>query len=111
MLGDILYNLRSLAHSVALAKDARELYWGLLLDISLTLTHVIGKTRSPANNPFQRYTDVDAYTAAVDELKERNSSLWGLLLLGAMIAYRLDYWDKPWPPKAWIADPKKQPAA
>lgn len=102
-LGDILYNLRSLAHFVAMPKDARELYWGLLLDISLTLIHVIGKTHSPADNPFLRSAVVNAQTAAVDELKEKNNSLWGLLLLGAMISYRLDYWDKPWPPKTWNA--------
>lgn len=100
-LVSVVDNLRGLAHSVAVARDARELYWGLLLDISLTLTHVIGKTRQPPDNPFYRYSLVSPHTAAVDKLKEANGSLWGLLLLGAMIGYRLDYWDRRWPPKEW----------
>lgn len=100
----ILNNLRSLAYRVGQVRDMRGYYWSLLFDIALTLTHVMGRTRRPADNPLLKATVIDAETVDITQIKTADHSLWSVLLLGGMICHRLTFWEKPWPPESWSLD-------
>lgn len=87
--------LRSLACTVADVRETQTYYWGLLFDIALVLTHLEKKTHEAGGGLFQAGDPSGA--AAVERLKQSNRNVWSLLLFGAMICRRLDYWDKAWP--------------
>jgi ActR/RegA family two-component response regulator len=71
----VIRELRRLASECTGEKDARQYYWGLLLNILFRATLL----------------DREAYP--VRQMKA--------LMLGGIFCHRLDHWDQPWPPQTW----------
>ncbi len=102
-IDSVISNLRLSAHSNAQARDAREYYWGLLLDITLIISPLVEGESSLQSASSIRIRTSDPLRMHSGNGVSTDDKLELLFLLGGLICYRLDYWDRPWPPKAWGA--------
>ena len=92
----VVCEIRNVASDSSGIGDAREYYWGLLLNTLFRLAILLKQ---------ERYRKIEVQTLSEKEsVSAANDNAIGIsrcLLLAATLCHRLDNWDKPWPPAEW----------
>ncbi len=94
----VLRFLRQQADDLLDVEKERHYLWGMLLNVAFRLT-VLRRKISEFYDKTNPGTFLDMpHAIAVLRLEQQRA-----LLIGALICYRLDHWDKPWPPEHWVS--------